>query len=155
MTNTIPAQDKVADAKFAAENGIRIPYIYPTYADAQRAAVLGKTLIARSFHPTELQGFSGVNDSPVIHEGARGGLFEVFHLEDETAFKAAVFEANLHALGRINAFCEHNKLDLDEYLKEIEYSYWEFIPGKNLTVIADPVIEGRYRIFANWKDGDD
>lgn len=159
---TLAPQRKDLDAAHAAAHGIRIPRIFPTF-DRGRHFVLKEdgALIMRSEHPLELQGLSGLNKSPIVflarveqHED-RGGLFASYRDIDVDTFLYLLREEHRTKSGWWNAknYCDANGLNVDEYVAQLAYSYWEYIRGTNLYVVADPHVAGRYRVFAKWYEG--
>lgn len=64
-----------------------------------------------------------------------------------------IFEENLKKLSLffIRRYCKLLSLDVDEFCKEISYSYWEKIGGLNRSIVADSAIPGRYHIFTTDK----
>jgi hypothetical protein len=153
-------QRKDLDAAHAASKGVRIPRTFPTFDEA-KAFVLrdGGTIILRSEHPLELQGLSGLNMSHVVspeivaeHE-KEGGLFASFR-----GFDSSLLEYMMRAWHKdswfynVRNYCKHNGLNVDAYLASLTYSYWEYVPGYNLYVVADSSVHGRYRVFAKWPE---
>lgn len=159
---TLAPQRKDLDAAHAAAHGIRIPRIFPTFDEGKDFVFKeGGALIMRSEHPLELRGLSGLNKSPIVflarveqHE-ERGGLFASYRDMDVDTFLHLIREEHRTKSGWWNAknYCDHNGINVDEYVKELVYSYWEYIRGTNLYVVADPHVAGRYRVFAKWHDG--
>ena len=154
---TLALQRKDLDAAHAAAHGIRIPQMFATFEKA-RDFVLKKDgkLILRTEHPLEREGLSGLNMShrvsleDVVRHEERGGLFASFR----------GFDADLHNYmmrewhkkhGSAKYYCEWNGISIDDYVAGLVHSYWEYVSGYNIYVVADPVVNNRYRLFAGWK----
>lgn len=170
MGTPLAPQRKDVDAAYAAAHGIRVPSIFAGFEEARDFVTKkGGTVIFRSEHPLELEGLSGLNMSPVVspekvalHE-EHGGLFASFR-----GFDVELFEYMMRAWHRApkgprrldlspkwiiaDHFCQHEGIEREEYLSKLTYSFWEYIEGHNLYVIADPAIPRRYRIFARWPE---
>ena len=152
-------QRKDEDAALVKKNGILVPHIFETFEDAKQAVLKEKrTFIARSEHPTEQEGLSGLNISPTISlkylesQGKTGRAFAKFKHADIRMFKTM---AMLNALDTFcHYYCNWNDIDFYDYFSEMDYSFWEYIEGVNMYVTADPIVEGRIRIYCSWRDED-
>ncbi len=151
-------QRKDLDAAHAAAQGIRIPRVFTAFEEG-RDFVLQQNgkLIIRTEHPLEREGLSGLNmshtvslEDVVLHE-QEGGLFASFR--DFNSVLLDYMMQDWHKKrGSARHYCELHGLSLDEYVAGLTHSYWEYVSGYNLYVVADPVISNRYRLFAGWNE---
>lgn len=151
--SVISAQRKDRDGQYAAEHGIKVPYIFPSYAEAQAYASKGGMVIARTEHPSELDGVSGVNHSHVIapEYASSSEFYDLFCNDDEVDFIAASRKWH-EAFFHVKSYCELRGLSVRTYVMNLGHSYWEFITGVNIFVVGDPVLPGRLRLFASWPE---
>ena len=151
-------QRKDLDAAYAAAHGIRIPRVFATFEQG-RDFVLQQNgkLIIRTEHPLEREGLSGLNMShsvsleDVVRHEQKGGLFASFRGFDSVLLDYMMQDWHKNH-GSAKYYCELHGLNLDEYVAGLTHSYWEYVFGYNLYVVADPVISNRYRIFAGWEE---
>ena len=48
---------------------------------------------------------------------------------------------------RLITYCKLQNINIDEFMKGVSFSYWEDIPGRNVTIVRDEVVEKRYHVF--------
>ena len=153
--HTVVPQRKDADAAFAASHGIKIPQVFATFDEARDFVLKqdGK-LIFRTEHPLECEGLSGLNMShtvtlkDVLQHEERGGLFASFRGFFDAALLDYLMQDWHRKEGSARDYCKLHDLNLDAYVADLTHSYWEYVSGYNLYVVADPVIANRYRVFA-------
>lgn len=136
-------QPKAQDALEVERLGLmKVPRRF-SYAEAKEAIAAGIQVIARSEHPDEAKGESGVNPSWTFDkkEPLRG--------KTESDFELSMFLSDFHMKYNRN-FCEINGIDPSVHNESLSWSFWEKIPGTNLTVVEDNVVPGRYLIFGRW-----
>ncbi len=156
---TLALQRKDKDAVLAAQHGIKVPRIFPTFKEAKQFVLDdGGSIIARTEHPTEADGLSGLNYSHVItpEMATETGdkLFSDFHIFDARLFDAVVKKWHKR-FEHTTAYCHLFNVDPDEYVAKLQHSFWEYVQGFNLYVFADPVVKGRFHVFSQWPKDDE
>jgi hypothetical protein len=153
MTAIFPPQRKDADGNYAKHHGINVPLIFPSFEAAQSEARNGGTVIVRTEHPSELKGVSGVNHSHVLSPDDHFGkdFIDTFCDSDEATFVAAS-KAWHEKWFHVEGYCEQRGISIQDYVSDLDYSYWEHVTGLNIFVVGDPVLPNRFRIFATWPD---
>jgi hypothetical protein len=115
---------------------LMVPDIYKTFGMAKKNDGFGRSEIKH-----EYAGPSGLLHSvPVWHYGSEEELMKAIFLGP--AIKEAYFEN----------YCRYKHLGKEKFRKEVSVSYWQYIYGKNHTVVADSAVEGRYHIFTGKKN---
>ncbi|MFA5049486.1 MAG: hypothetical protein WC501_00605 [Candidatus Micrarchaeia archaeon] len=135
-------QPKLEIARYAQSCGILVPQIFESYEDAMRS---GKDIIARSEHPQEYDGISGLLRSPVLSKDN-----EAFVGKGYDDFKTKMMEIGEYNIipHRITDICRYLNLDRDAFELEVSFSFWEYLSGVDQIVVADSSIEGRYHIMS-------
>lgn len=133
-----PRQPKRVIAEYVSRNGVLVPRIFDTLAEALQADTF---FIARSEHTQDYDGVSGLLTSKVIKKGSTWGLVKKPQEE---------FEAKLRTkdIGVVETYCSMYGLDPKSFVDSTSYSYWEYIPGVKRVVAADSAILNRYHIFS-------
>jgi hypothetical protein len=54
----------------------------------------------------------------------------------------------------VRRYAELTGRSVAELIQDMQYSFWEYTPGKNVTVVADDAIDGRYHVMTSTR-GDD
>jgi hypothetical protein len=49
----------------------------------------------------------------------------------------------------VQAYCRYTGINIDNFQKDISYSYWELLDGLNRSIVADSAIKGRYHLFSH------
>lgn len=154
-------QRKDQDAFLATQHGIKSPRIFSTFEEAKRFVLdEGGSIIARTEHPTEADGLSGLNYSHVItpevvaEDAEKGGLFTNFRNFNAGQFDDAVKKWHKN-FQHTRHYCRLFKIDPDEYVAKLQYSFWEYVSGFNLYMFADPVVDGRFHVFSEWPSDDE
>lgn len=152
-----PKQPKAEIADMLEARGIRVAPRAKTLDEAKALVREGKRIILRSEHPDEYAGPSGVFDSIVIEPSGitlQEGLPDLVkaRMEIQESFQD-VTEESLPGLfkqasntERVERYTRIVERDKDDYLAELSYSYWEMVPGANVTITADNALKGRYHI---------
>ena len=128
---------KATIADYVERNKILVPRRFATLDDALASGV---PIIARSEHPQDYDGVSGLLHSPVIMPGDR---------IDE----GQVIKKILDAYRNIRRYCELMGFSETQFSNEVSVSFWEKLPGANISLAADSSIPGRYHIFVFNKMG--
>lgn len=170
-----PRQPKREIADYVASCGILVPPRFVTLAEALNS---GGDFIARSEHPQDYAGSSGIVDSlfvttkdlslpPTTRDLAFGESAWTRFLEGEgdATFGWALTKSTVARLRDntqadlelkitrlsnwyIDQHCRFTGEDKKRFLSELSYSYWQGLGGLNRVVVADSAIEGRYHIFS-------
>lgn len=147
---TLQPKQEIAD--YVESCGIKVPKRYPTLEEALYVAKHGGVVILRSEHPQEYDGYSGLLESYVIGDKVFGKDYDDFiKLLGDGLTQDGILEAiirkntNDRHLQQYLAITGQNGND---FAKDISYSYWEFVKGQNVTVVADDAITGRYHMTA-------
>jgi hypothetical protein len=161
------SQPKLQIANLVEASGIPVPRRFGNFDEALRSGV---HFIARSEHPREFAGESGLLDSfpvteKVLDEARHYQAPSHYPHEAEFLFqrvkKTEAFQARLNggsdrdlalALATsdprtIREYCRLYGIRDQEFLQNVSYSYWRLLEGWNRTIVADNAIPGRYHIF--------
>ena len=136
-------QPKFEDAKEVERlNLMKVPKRF-TFARAKKVIAQDIQILGRSEHPEEAKGLSGVNQTRYFGKDDR--------LPGETfaEFRKIMLENN-PALRHTEQYWDINGIDRANYEKDLSWSFWERIPGMNLSVIQDNSLPDRYWILATW-----
>ena len=137
-------QPKAQDAEEVEKLGLmKVPRRF-TFRDAKKAITEGISVIARSEHPDEATGECGVNPSKTFdkEEPLRGGTLSDFKLR---------MLLTDYLMRQNHRFCEINGIDIATHNESLSWSFWEKIPGVNLSVVEDNARLGRYWVMGSWK----
>ncbi|MFA5995796.1 MAG: hypothetical protein WCW27_05405 [Patescibacteria group bacterium] len=145
-----PSQSKNFFADRLERIGILVPRRFANPVQALQAMDNGISVIARSEHPAELHGMSGLLKS-----------YDLLDLKKELGVDSLLdgsLETKLRERSsrKIQEYCRLLNLDYNEFIAQVSYSFWERIPGYNRYMCADTAIPNRYHIFTNGekKKGD-
>jgi hypothetical protein len=133
-----PMQPKRAVGDYVESEGILVPRRFETFEEAQFEAQNGASVIARSEHPDEYSGPSGLGYSGVFVENEDGVMLPKQHIGRDDLLKR--YLSYIYVSGAVEP---------TEYLAQASESYWQAVPGVNVTCVADDAIEGRYHIFGH------
>lgn len=150
-------QPKKMIGEYVEKSGFSVPKRYESLGDALGAVQQGATIVMRSEHPLEYDTFSGLLDSYRLNT-------ETLSREDKEFTKAinsgaseedVLLIAKREGISRvpINRYLELARKSSGEYLQEMSFSFWEYVPGRNIAVVADDAIDGRYHITSYGTDG--
>lgn len=140
--------------EYVESYGFKVPKRYESLEEAMSAVQSGITVYMRSEHPREYDGFSGllrtyglqqnrIHDRYFPHESQTfKRIFQGMDFED------VEHEAKWDDIRRLpmQRYLRLSRMDEGEFYDDMAFSYWEYIPGKNITVVADDSIEERYHI---------
>lgn len=135
----LKGQPKRTIGDYVERNGILVPQRFDSLADAFAS---GKEFIARSEHPQEYDGMSGMlmsHKSSWLEEGIK--------TEEELKAKGL----GLPDIQRTGIWMQYIALGVSEeqFKQQVSYSCWEFHEGVNCSVVADSAIPKRYHIMSN------
>ena len=172
-----PRQPKREIADMLESQGILVPRRFEGLAEALDAIKQGKDVVVRSEHPSEYAGASGLLDSHLLttkrieegksfcdengsvidwdnfyqdpfedKEGIEDRIFGSLDTSDQSTF-----EENLRKLSfpSVQYYCKLLGLNIDQFSREISFSYWERVRGFNRSIVADSAITNRYHIFTS------
>jgi len=132
-------QPKRTIANYVEQNGILVPKRFDTLAELRRFCSNG---IARSEHTIEYEGASGLLDSPWLSE-----LKDIDNEEE-------ILEKELngdYTRACIEFYCEYLGISIEDFREEISFSFWEYVPGFFVNVIADSAIKDRVHVMSSGK----
>ncbi|MCX6769961.1 MAG: hypothetical protein NT051_04760 [Candidatus Micrarchaeota archaeon] len=182
-----PSQPKREVGEYVRRNGILVPKIYDSFKEAKMLTEMRKVLmapekaiLARSEHPQDYAGVSGMLESYSLPHSA---------ITDEASIKALVREGNfvepdvpssrerlIHFIQEklliwnknrqkepvarkrqlgitihpAKEYCDLLGISEDRFWEGVSFSYWEKLGGRNLTISADSAISGRYHVIVRW-----
>lgn len=178
MTLSLPRliQPKAQIADLVSQAGFKVPERFASFDEAVQSGI---PFIARSEHPREFAGESGIADSVKIDQ-PRLELAKSFKYPDGKMSKfgydrknADTLQALKHRLGggtdrdfeiqtvqatRSRQIERHAKLlgiSIADYLKDFSFTYWQLLAGWNQTIIADNTVPNRYHVFTKNTAGVD
>ena len=127
-----PRQPKREIAEYVKRNGILVPDIYDTFKDAKKAEKQGKHVLARSEHPQEYAGVSGLLVSLPIAD-----------FRSEAKAKDAIMGLDF-VKSNLENFFKYLNVERERFLADFSVSYWQKIGGRNFTIAKDSSAEGKY-----------
>jgi hypothetical protein len=133
-------QPKATITDYVKQNGILVPRRFATLAKAKAS---GLEIIARSEHLQDYNGASGLLGSPKLE-----------HYPDVTSeekLKENIFIKRIKR-GPIGLYCRLLGTDLNQFKQEVSFSFWEFLPGLNRSVIADSSVQNRYHVMTTFPE---
>ncbi|NTW62157.1 hypothetical protein HGB25_01960 [Candidatus Saccharibacteria bacterium] len=159
-----PDQPKFEVGQYVAENGFSVPLV-ETVADWQQAFDDG-TAMLRSEMPQDYSGLSGLFSSEVLSEspllrrtegfrrevgnlimrGLRDGLLDPteYMMTLRTDLQGLHYSCwEREKLDNIETAMEFGAMDMLEIWR-LSASHWRYVEGTNVSVFADPNVEGRY-----------
>lgn len=136
---TLLGKPKATIADYVKRNGILVPRRFATLDDALASGVL---IIARSEHPQDYDGASGLLQSPTIKPG---------HKINEEQVMGKILNGGIN----IKRYCELMGANESQFVSEVSASFWEKLPGANISLAADSSVSGRYHIFVFNKMGNE
>lgn len=138
-----PLQPKRVIGDYVESQGLLVPQRFDTFEEAQFAAENGIPVLARSEHPHEYSGPSGLGTSSPFVESKDGSMKPAY--QDRGQDPEKLYMHYIMTSGEEEPV---------SYLSKLSESYWQSIPGINVTAIADDVVEGRYHIFGHRPKGE-
>jgi hypothetical protein len=132
----LEGQPKRVNGDYAETNGILVPGRFGSLAEARKS---GLPIIARSEHPQDYAGCSGLVESPKLQDG------KYANMQSEEELKATVLAEPSH--GVLHQFCRLSGYDMDKFKQETSFSFWELIDGIRRVVVADSSIPSRHHVI--------
>jgi len=143
--NRLEGQPKRAVADYVESNGILVPCRFDSFEEAKNS---DKKIILRSEHPLEYAEISGLLDSCYLESvGNVNNIEEIKRVISNRLDKDGMSVFRGHYL--MQGYCSMIGLDFDETWDKLSFSFWEYLPGINKTIVADSSIKGRYHIQEN------
>ncbi|MDD5337506.1 MAG: hypothetical protein PHS02_03410 [Candidatus ainarchaeum sp.] len=155
-----PKQPKREIGEYIRRHRIPVPDTYSTLIAAKKS---GKPLIARSEHPQDYAGASGVAESPRIrNDGGKlawvlpsylllGDCEGILPQPDSESNILKVIQSSSTS---IPIHCRLAGINEDAFRRDLTFSLWELLPGLNLKICGDSSIEGRYHVTALYGSSD-
>lgn len=128
-----PLQPKKVIGDYVEKNGILVPQRYGNLKEAIRSR---EEVIARSEHPEEYTRLCGILQSAVFKPE------QLSTLGSEENLLNHMLNRNANAM--LNYFLVTGREDLQE---DFSISLWKFIPGINVSMVADSCIKDRYHLY--------
>ncbi len=132
----LKGQPKRTIGDYVESNGILVPTRFDSLADALAS---GKPFIARSEHPQDYDGMSGMLRSPRSFELIGRGI------KTEEELKETLFPDRIQS----KTWLWHKALGVSEeqFKQQVSLSYWRFHEGINCAVVTDSAIPNRYHVM--------
>jgi hypothetical protein len=149
-------QPKKEMGDYFASWGIPVPERFCFSEAVERLREEGRVL-ARSEHPDDYAGPSGLFLSPILKNQEVSGLNylgweRILAGRNETA--AVDFLRRLASADRhYQIYCSLSGLDREDYLKKLSFSFWRYIPGINVLMTADSARERKHHTIARLPEG--
>lgn len=160
-------QPKKQIRDYVKSKGILTPRVYKDINSAFNAYKNGKDVFLRSEHEQELRGASGLLESYSLKSLNKMEFEELYNffeysnnnffsrkiidfLEDNTVENRFLeLEEKLIKFDskNIKDYCNSEKIEIEEFISGISFSYWEKLEGINGSIIADDTIENKYHVF--------
>lgn len=137
----LEGQPKRAIADYVEQSGILVPRRFGSLKEARAS---GLPIIARSEHPQDYAGASGILKSPWL-DSDNDKSYMNLQSEEELKEKALVNS------WKYELFCRFSGYDKDKFKQEVSFSFWELFKGRgrySRAVIADSAIPGRHHIIS-------
>lgn len=101
-------------------------------------------VMIRSEHPQDYAGCSGLFPTVILSGKIRyDELDPVQFKENVLNYKGRLSETPRERLTR---FCKILQITPTEFIDQFSFSWWQYVPGINMTITADSAIKGRYHI---------
>jgi len=142
----LEGQPKRAIAEYVKQNGLLIPRIFGSLAEARAS---GLPIIARSEHVQDYNGASGILISPLLSDERFSGVRSTEELKHKVLAEPEN-ETSTH-----KQYCRFLRLDEDKFKQEVSFSFWELLDGYNRKIVADSSIPNRHHIMTSRYMGDD
>ncbi len=148
------SQPKQEIGDYVEASGFNVPHRFESFEEALHVARTGGTVLMRSEHPQEYDGFSGLLESYRINQEslARTSYLDVIteRLNAGESLEDVIHFAKWDSLDKLpmKRYLGLSNQRAEDFYDEMSYSFWEYIPGTNVMVAADDAISGRYHITA-------
>ncbi len=148
----LKGQPKKTIADYVEQNGILVPRRFESLEEARQS---GLPIIARSEHPQDYDGASGLFLSPRFPEHDHAFRWD----EDFNEFFDSVLdykrdssEGEGDSKVKIKEFCKILQINYDKFVGQLDYSFWEMIHGTEVNITADSAIKDRYHITTRTRN---
>jgi len=146
--------------------GFKVPRRYGSFDGAMQAVNGGATVLMRSEHPQEYAGFSGLLRTYRLNtEEIEQQKIAKYYLQPGDRSMAARYIASGLPLEDVEFKVQEDSFESlpltrylslsgqseNDFVRDLSYSFWEYIPGKNVAVVADDAIPDRYHITTMGK----
>lgn len=142
----LEGQPKRTIAEYVEQHGVLVPRRFDTFTEAKASGI---EILCRSEHPQDYANVSGLVGSPRLSTFPNvqtAEEFKVAHFEDMEKFaREEDYEFGFQI------FCGMQGIDVDNFKREVSFSFWEHIPGVRQIVIADSASAEKYHIFSKGK----
>lgn len=160
-------QPKLELANYVGAEGLPVPDRYDSVDQAVDSA---ETVLIRSEHPEDYDGLSGLIDTWKLTEDDKEELKRERAMDEMSSAECDIqrlgflswvrqvqeqgftpdLERDLAEMSVKHRVASSTPLvDMEAVVRETTFTAWEFIPGENLTIVADTSVGGRYHIFNN------
>ncbi len=145
-------QPKREIGEYVESAGIKVPRRFETLEEALRLVSQGGRIVIRSESPQEFSQFSGLLKS----YGVDAELVDDEYDEVTKAIKDGRTEEEVLQIAKqdcldwrpMKRYLQLTEQDAAEFYKTLSFSFWQHIPGRNIAVVADDAVFGRYHITA-------
>ena len=138
----LKGQPKRLVADYVEQNGILVPRRFESLEEARKS---GLPIIARSELLQDYDGCSGLVISPRFSGDADKYLWNsnlqsfIDSVLDYQRYPGLATDACLRT--DLKRFCAISQINPEEFIEQLSFSFWEYVPGFNRTVTADSVIK--------------
>ncbi len=146
-------QPKQEIGDYVESQGFNVPKRYASFEDAMAVVDNGGTIIIRSEHPDEYDGFSGLLESYIVNQDVLGQKHNPAAEYIGNRRYGLSAEDILHDFKRdsldslpIKRYLALSGQTDGQFYDDMSYSFWQHIPGHNIMVVADDSVAGRYHI---------
>jgi hypothetical protein len=136
-------QPKATIAEYVEQNGILVPRRFTSLAQARSSGI---PFLARSEHPQEYDGVSGLLESFPASKLAS------ISSEQELKEKCDEYPMIERRLSNISQYCAFLGISEQDFRRDISYSFWELLEGYNRTIVADSARPDCYHIMTKSRD---
>ncbi len=125
-------QPKKTIGDYVESNGVLVPRRYASFEEAKNHGLV----LARSEHPQDYDGCSGILESLLLNQ-------DNFNSEEEIRQRVLYPPTSSN---NVNAYLKLSQQDPEKFKGECSFSYWQKIPGDNVMVVADSAVPERYHL---------
>jgi hypothetical protein len=146
-----PAKPKLYFREIAKKNKILVPDAWEDPRETDRRLKKGEKILSRSDHRLEMF-YSDLLASKVIDNKFIGLTSQSY--ADFTAFGKTYTDLDHEekAIGKrseLEATCRIIGIDFQAFLSDVHASFWQFIEGIKVTIVADSAVPKRYHILGS------
>ncbi|MEK7152446.1 MAG: hypothetical protein AAB834_00735 [Patescibacteria group bacterium] len=154
--NTVLRQPKREIGDYVESEGMPVPARYASFDDTLEAVGQGRTVMVRSEHRDEYDGPSGLLNTCLLNQTAidyrLGLLGELLYggVSPDEALRQ--FKNSLLQAESVRRYLAITRQQADQFSLGVSFSFWRYIPGTNITMVADDAVADRYHIVAKATD---